>query len=107
MFDGDPVTLSGANDVFLSNTQNGQTIQYNSSTAKWNNATPTGGSLSTVWQYGITPRVIWNGSSWPSRASSIPSGYSGTVEYWSATDNTATPPSDRITGDIWTRVATV
>lgn len=40
MFGNDPVSLSTADDVFLSNTQNGQTIQYNSSTAKWNNATP-------------------------------------------------------------------
>ncbi len=44
MFEGNPVTLSGADDVFLSNTQNGQTIQYNSVTAKWNNAVPPQGA---------------------------------------------------------------
>ncbi len=44
MFEGDPVTLSGANDVFLSNTQNGQTIQYNATTAKWNNTIPAAGA---------------------------------------------------------------
>ena len=58
------------------------------------------------WDYGIFPRVIWNGTSWPSRASALPSGYTGSVEYWSAADSSATSPSDRVTGDIWTRVGT-
>ena len=54
MFEGDPVTLSGANDVFLSNTQNGQTIQYNSTTAKWNNTVPALGSTGPTGPQGAT-----------------------------------------------------
>lgn len=70
---------------------------------KW--ATASGGAA--AWDYGVYPRVIWNGSAWPTRASSIPSNYTGAVEYWSPTDTNASPPADRIAGDIWTRVATV
>jgi len=66
----------------------------------------TGAGVSNPWNYGIYPRVIWNGTSWPTRASALPSGYTGAVEYWSAADSSATSPSDRVTGDIWTRVGT-
>ncbi len=53
--------------------------------------------------FGVYPRVVWNGTSWPTRASSIPPGYTGNVEYWSPYDADATAPTDRITDDIWTR----
>lgn len=59
------------------------------------------------WDYGIFPRVVWTGTAWPTRSSALPSGYTGSVEYWSAADTDATPPSDRVVGDIWTRVGTV
>jgi hypothetical protein len=63
-------------------------------------------NATTPWNYGVYPKVIWNGTSWPSRASILPAGYTGAVEYWSPTDSAATSPLDRITGDIWTRVGT-
>jgi hypothetical protein len=61
-------------------------------------------SVASPWDYGLWPRVVWTGSSWPTRASSIPVGYTGNVEYFSPFDSGATSPTDRITNDIWTRV---
>ena len=60
--------------------------------------------VANPWVFGLWPRVVWVPSAWPSRSSSIPPGYVGNVEYFSPFDATATAPSDRITGDIWTRV---
>ena len=48
MFDNTELTIAGAEDVFLSSPADGQTIQYNSSTAKWNNATPTAGAAIVI-----------------------------------------------------------
>ena len=101
---GSGSSVSGSSDVALSNPLNSQVLTYNTSVAKWTNATPSAGV--NPWDYGVYPRVIWNGTSWPTRSSSLPSGYSGAVEYWSAADSSATSPSDRVTGDIWTRVGT-
>lgn len=72
MFEGSSVTLSGADDVFLNNTQNGQTIQYNSATAKWNNTTPSSGGSPTYANLpaGTTITVTKSGSSWPARPTS-------------------------------------
>ncbi|MGB4759578.1 MAG: hypothetical protein WBP26_06000 [Candidatus Saccharimonadales bacterium] len=100
-------SLGTSSDVALSNPANGQALTYDSATGKWKNAAAGGGSGESAWDYGVYPRVIWTGSAWPSRASSIPAGYAGAVEYWSAADSSATSPTDRITGDIWTRMATL
>ncbi len=56
------------------------------------------------WAFGLWPRVIYSGTSWPTRASSLPVGYTGNVEYFSPAHSTAPAPTDRITGDIWTRM---
>ncbi|MGB4761741.1 MAG: hypothetical protein WBP12_00090 [Candidatus Saccharimonas sp.] len=69
MFDGDPVTLSGAEDVFLSNTQNGQTIQYNSTTAKWNNTAPSAPTYANI-PAGTTLTVTKSAGVWPARPTS-------------------------------------
>ena len=55
-----------------------------------------------ITEYGLWPRIVWAGS-WPSRASSIPAGYTGPVEYWSPTDSAATSPSDMAANDVWMR----
>ena len=60
----------------------------------------------TPWAHGIQPRVVWDGSAWPTRASVLPTGYTDAVEYWSPYDATATPPSDRVLNDLWTRKRT-
>ena len=105
----DPTTTKGDLIVHGSSTTrlpvgtNGQVLTADSAQTtglKW-------AAASAAWDYGVYPRVIWTGSAWPSRSSSLPAGYSGAVEYWSATDTNATPPTDRTAGDIWTRVATV
>lgn len=62
------------------------------------------GSDGDPWQWGIYPRCRFNGTTWPSRASSIPAGYTGPVEFYSARFPAAGSPSDRVTGDEWTRV---
>lgn len=98
-------TIGGAGDVALNTPANNQVLTYNSSVQKWTNAAASGGG--DVWGYGLYPRIIWSGSNWPARSASLPSGYSGPVEYWSASDQTASAPTDRQVGDIWTRVATV
>lgn len=41
------VSIAAAGDTALSNPQNSQVLTYNSSTSKWVNATPTGGSGGT------------------------------------------------------------
>lgn len=60
-------------------------------------------AANAAWSYGIQPRVVWSGTAWPTRTSSIPAGYAGAVEYWSPYDNTATSPTDRVLNDLWTR----
>jgi hypothetical protein len=45
--------------------------------------------------------IYWTGSSWPTRASSIPVGYTGAVIYDSTTDIAASAPSDDVIGDRW------
>jgi hypothetical protein len=55
------------------------------------------------WAFGLWPRVVYT-TSWPSRSSSLPVGYVGNVEYFSPFDALAPAPTDRITGDIWTRM---
>jgi hypothetical protein len=47
--------------------------------------------------------VTWSGTAWPSRASSIPVGYVGPVEFHSETDAGAPAPTDfdELLGDIW------
>lgn len=95
MFDGDPVTLSGADDVFLSNTQNGQTIQYNSTTAKWNNATPPLGATGPqgpAGPQGSTGATGSNGSSGATGATG-PAGTGATGAAGSAGATGATGPA--------------
>lgn len=58
------------------------------------------------YNYGVRPRIEWNGTSWPSRATSIPSGYTGDVDYDSADRAGAPSPSDATEGDRWYRQAT-
>lgn len=54
------------------------------------------------WTHGIFPRVVYASSAWPSRASIVPSGYTGPVEFYSPYE-VVTAPSDRQVNDIWTR----
>lgn len=60
----------------------------------------------TAWAYGIQPRVVWSGSTWPTRASVNSPGYTGAVEYWSPYDASAPAPTDRVLNDLWTRKRT-
>lgn len=56
--------------------------------------------------YGVRPVVRYTGTSWPSRAASIPPDYSGSVDYDSA-DFTGVPsPSDMVANDRWIRQTT-
>lgn len=100
---GGSQSISGSSDVALSSPQDAQILSYDGAVQKWKNTQ----ANSNPWAYGLYPRVVWSGSAWPSRASALPGGYTGPVEYWSATDTAATSPTDRVVGDIWTRVATV
>lgn len=56
-------------------------------------------ALSTTW--GALPVIHWTGSSWPART--LPTGYSGSVVWDSATDATAPAPSASVEGDRWLR----
>lgn len=57
------------------------------------------------YNYGVRPVVTWNGVAWPSRASAIPPGYSGNVDFDSADRAGAPSPTDMIAGDRWLRQA--
>ncbi len=96
MFEGGSVTLSGADDVFLNNTQNGQTIQYNSTTAKWNNITASGGSSPTYANLpaGTTLTVSKSGSVWPAR----PTSRADIVVQWKGPDPSPSIVSSGIGG---------
>lgn len=48
MLDGEEVSIAAASDAVLSNPQNNQVLTYNSGTAKWVNATPSGGPSVTT-----------------------------------------------------------
>lgn len=48
-------------------------------------------------------RVYYNGSSWQTRASRVPAGWTGPVEYFQGIYLNAPLPTDRLTGDILTR----
>lgn len=55
------------------------------------------------YNYGVRPRIVWNGISWPSRSLSIPPGYTGPVDYDSADRAGAPSPADMTEGDRWYR----
>ena len=97
--------IGSASDVALNSPANNEVLTYDSSVQKWKNALTSGSGSDAAWDYGLYPRVVWTGSAWPARISTVPSGYTGAVEYWSAADETATAPTDRQVGDVWTRVA--
>jgi hypothetical protein len=53
----------------------------------------------------VTPRIKYTGSAWPART--VPAGYTGEVEWYSATYPALTDadrPAGMLTGDLWTRV---
>jgi hypothetical protein len=54
---------------------------------------------------GGTVVIFWTGSAWPSRASSIPSGYTGTVTFDSTSDAAATAPADALSTDRWLKIS--
>lgn len=65
-----------------------------------------GVSASSFFNYGLRPIVRYTGTTWPVRSSSVPSGYTGNVDYDSA-DFTGVPsPSDMIANDRWIRQTT-
>jgi hypothetical protein len=120
-------SISAASDVSLSNPAGNQTLQYDSATLKWKNASLTKASVglgsvdntadvdkpvSTATQAALSakaaitqarPEIRYNSSTsaWPTRSSSIPAGYSGPVTWWSALDLNVAAPTDAQTGDDW------
>lgn len=63
-------------------------------------------SAASFFNYGIRPIIRYTGSIWPTRAASIPVGYTGNVDFDSA-DFTGVPsPSDMIANDRWIRQTT-
>lgn len=52
----------------------------------------------------LYPVIRYTGSAWPTRTSSLPTGYTGPVVYDSTLWSAAPTPTDRVTGDIWDRV---
>lgn len=75
-------------------------------------ATPTvtlgGTSTARTFAFGLPQgavvdnKVYYNGTSWQTRASRVPVGYTGPMEYFSAPYVGAPAPTDRLTNDIWT-----
>lgn len=60
---------------------------------------------SAFYNYGVRPVVTWNGIGWATRASTVPPGYTGNVDYDSADRAGAPSPTDMIEGDRWLRQA--
>lgn len=55
----------------------------------------------TPWEFGVLPVAYWSGSAWPSRASVLPSGYTGRILWDSAEDDDAPAPTGHVAGDRW------
>ena len=116
-FNGAGSNLSGASDVFLSNTASNDLLKYNTSTSKWNNGqlsktnvglanvdntSDANKPISTATQAALDTRqsiVRWSGTAWGSR----PSGAQFGVIFLSTND--AAAPAPPVTGlqvgDIW------
>ena len=63
-------------------------------------------STAQFFNYGVRPVIRYSGSEWPTRATSIPAGYTGNVDYDSA-DFTGVPsPGDMVANDRWIRQTT-
>lgn len=58
------------------------------------------------WLYGIRPVVAFTGSSWPARSTSIPTDYTGPVNFDSADWAGVAAPADAHENDRWIRQAT-
>ena len=74
MFDSDEVTLAGAEDTFFDSPSNGQTIQYNSGTAKWVNTdlADLSGTLTAAQLVPGTPiYVFFDGANWTDAANTV------------------------------------
>lgn len=131
-FSGSGTGIQNADDVFFSSLSDGETLQFDSATAKWNNADPSNhthvsddisdstaagralliaadsavqraamgaGDMSTI-DYQIPPRIYADSATtFPARASRIPSGYSGPVQYVSLAYENHPAPTDSVTGD--------
>jgi len=59
------------------------------------------GPAGNAFAYGVLPVVYYSGTAWPTRASSIPAGYTGRVTYDSSTHQNAAAPTDHKAGDRW------
>ena len=124
-------SISSASDVALSNPATGNALQYDSTTLKWKNAafskadvglgnvnntadadkpasTAVVAALNQKANLAQSMPIIFatNATSIPSRATSIPSGYTGPVVFDTAAFPTSTGPTDMQVGDRWRRRGT-
>ena len=100
---GGSSSIQGSTDVFLSSTSNGQVLSYNSGTAKWVNATVSGGGGGPITAADLPAgsvmfaRYNTTTSAWPAR----PTSRTDIMVHWIGA-NESTPPPAAVNGvDLW------
>ena len=92
-FTGTGTGIGNADDVFFSSVSDNDTLSYNSATAKWNNAQPSGGAGDTSQ---IAATVVYGAGAVPAR----PAGYARVV--WVGA---ADPAANAEEFDVWEQTA--
>ena len=117
--------ISGASDVFLNNPAANDALSYSTATGKWenlpvdktrvglanvDNTADIDKPVSTAQQAALDakasvnqtrPEIRYTTGGWPSRASSVPSGYTGPVTWWSGLNTGVAAPLDALADDDW------
>lgn len=97
-------SISGSDDVQLSNPTTDQFLSYNSATQKWNNKAASDIGVLAAGQAGVDRayKVYWNKQTqtWGTVPGTLPSGYD-IVEFVSTNDAGATTPTPPAGADAW------